>query len=68
MSDAKATGTKSRVRPRTLEIIQELLAEQKRTAETGSVDRGFRTRLAVRYGVSRGRITNIARTVGLTEA
>ena len=50
-----------RVSPKTVEIIKELILEAHRIRESGSGDRGFRTRLARRYGLTRGRITNIAR-------
>lgn len=53
--------------PKTREIIRELVAERRRIEETGSVDRGFRARLAKKHGVSRGRITNIAREIHMTE-
>jgi hypothetical protein len=50
---------------KTREIMRELLNEHKRYLETGSVDRGFKSRLAKKYGLSRGRITNIARELNL---
>lgn len=58
----------TRTKDKTRTIIQELLAEAERIRQTNAVDRGFRSRLARKYGVSRGRITNIARQHGLTEA
>ena len=58
----------SRVFPQTREILSELLGEAKRVADTRSTDRGFMVRLAKKYGVTRGRISNIARDYGLTDA
>lgn len=59
---------KSRTTDQTLLIVKELMAEAKRMRETNAVDRGFRSRLARKYGLTRGRITNIARDHGVTEA
>lgn len=56
-----------RASPHTVEIVRELTDEATRALESGSVDHGFRARLAKKYGLTRGRISNIAREFGLAD-
>ena len=66
MTETTRLTRNTKVAPQTVRILQALLKEEIRVKRGGSPAWGFRTQLSIRYGVTRARISNIAKRFGLT--